>query len=486
MPNDINIPVNLPGAKEAETDLQKLTAAIKELTEQTKKSAQANTAMDATTDASRSKTDGLVASIAKWTMGLLGIQRVINEVTRAIQLQSQALEENARIAESQQKKLLSLQAMGSFYQERPELRSEVQALSEYGRRPFEEVAGAYYNLRSNAGNLSAAQQSDIMREALQMGRTDPSMPLDTLVNMFTLYAKQTGLTDMNRVQNVLTKTIEAAGGTGADVANYMPQFLPIGISGGLSGAEAAGLWSYVTTQTASPAIATTGLRATFMGLQGKGTPESAKLLAKYGITEGMSFTQKIQTLAAAYQSGTLDLAAAEQIAGREGASIMLSMLRNPAAMMSTMAAVTGADRGDIDLIGQAIEGLMGTDPVARSEENIRLLNIAIANQKANDPDALKAKELKLKSELIARKSGAGEYGIWAQKKAIDFLVNMPLGSSELAEYVQRFAMGDERMNANNLLLPKDYNVGPTIINNNNVNYYRVPSEPGPRVTPESI
>ncbi|MGH2271394.1 phage tail tape measure protein [Anaerohalosphaeraceae bacterium U12dextr] len=477
MPNDINIPVNLPGAKEAETDLQKLTAAIKELTEQTKKSAQANAAMDASSESSKAKTDGLIASIAKWTMSLLGIQKIINEVTRAIQLQSQAMEENARIAESQQNSILRLQLMGDYYTQRPELRAEVQALAEFGRRPFEEVAGAYYNLRSNAGNLTNAQQSAIMREALQMGRTDPSFPLDTLINMFTLYAKQTGSTDMNRVQNVLAKTIEAAGGTGADVANYMPQFLPIGMSGGLSGAEAAGLWSYVTTQTASPAIATTGLRATFLGLQGKGTPESAKLLAKYGVTEGMSFQQKIQTLADAYQSGTLDLAAAERIAGREGASIMLSMLRNPAAMMSTMSAVTAADRSDIDLTGQSIQGLMDKDETARREENIRLLNIQLANQRANDPEALRLIELKLKSELAARQSGASEYGIWAQKKALDLLTNIPFGSVELAESIQRIG--------NKAGYPTEV-VQNIINNNNNVNYYRAPAEPGPRIKPDDI
>lgn len=485
MANNINIPVNLPGAKEAETDLQKLTAAIKELTEQTKKSAQANTAMDAATEGSKAKTDGMVASITKWTLGLFGVQKIISEVTRAIQLQTQALEENARVAESQQNKLLALQAMGSFYQERPELRSEVQALSEYGRRPFEEVAGAYYNLRSNAGNLTGAQQSDIMREALQMGRTDPAMPLDTLVNMFTLYAKQTGSTDMNRVQNVLAKTIEAAGGTGADVANYMPQFLPIGISGGLSGAEAAGLWSYVTTQTASPAIATTGLRATFMGLQGKGTPESAKLLKKFGVTEGMSFQQKIQTLAAAYQSGQLDLAAAEQLVGREGASIMLSMLRNPAAMMSTMSAVTAADRGDIDLTGQAIEGLMGSDPVARSEENIRLLNVAIANQKANDPEALRLKEIKLRQEYMLRSQGHSALDIAIGNWMVGGLGGVGF-SADTLESLQGWDAQTEAGLRRKGLLPKDYSSGPTIINNNNVNYYRVPDEPGPRVKPDTI
>lgn len=435
--NDININVKTPGTAEAKQQIGSLADSIDNLSEHVDKNSASVKAQGQAFDGNKTKSDGLIASIGKWALGLLGVQKIINEVTKAIQLQSQAMEENARIAESQQKSVLRLQLMGDYYKERPELRREVQALSEYGRRPFEEVAGAYYNLRSNAGNLTGAQQSAIMQEALQMGRTDPAMPLDTLINMFSLYAKLTGSTDMNRVQNVLTKTIEMAGGTGADVANYMPQFLPVGLAGGLSGAEAAGLWSYVTTQQASPSIATTGLRATFLGLQGKGSPEGAKLLQKYGVTDQMSFQSKINVLSGAYRSGQLDLSAAEQIAGREGSSIFLSLLQNPQAMEQSIAAVTGADRGNIDLVGQSLQGLMGSDEVARREENIRLLNIKIANQRANDPEALRLIELKRESELAARQSGAGEYGIWAQQFGLSFLTNIPGGSVGFAELVQK-------------------------------------------------
>jgi hypothetical protein len=468
---DINIHVRTPGAAESRDQLGRFSKSVGDVGEKVE---QSNKKQSESYQAVETKSESYFSKITKWAFAVFGVTKVIGEITKAIQLQTQAMEENAAMASKQQNALLRLQFLGEFYKEKPELRKEVSALAEYGRRPFEEVAGAYYNLRSKAGNLSQGQQSSIMKEALEMGRTDPAMQLDTLVDMFSLYAKLTGEKDANRIQNVLQKTVEQAGGTGADVANYMPQFLPVGLAGGLSGSQAAGLWSYVTTQTANPSIATTGLRASFMGLQGKGTPESAKLLKKFGVNDTMDFASKIDTLSGAFKSGKLTLGDAEQIAGREGSSILLSLLQNPQAMRQTMSNVVGADRGDVDLTGGMIRGLMGSDEIARSEEDIRLLNVAITNQRASDPDALRLKKLKLESELIARKTGAGEYGIALQRESLDMLTNIPGGSAEFADSFQRAVTPDKQYIENRKLLPSTYNYY------NNVYIEQTPPDAGVR------
>jgi hypothetical protein len=266
----------------------------------------------------------------------------------------------------------------------------------------------------------------------------------------------------------------------------MPQFLPIGLSGGLTGAQAAGLWAYATTQTANPAIATTGLRATFMGLQGKGTPESAKLLKQYGISEGMDFQTKINTLSSAYQSGRFDLASAEQLAGREGASILLSLLQNPQAMNQMMANVVSADRGDVDLTGSMINQLMGSDETARREENIRLLKVTIANQKARDPEAMKYQETQLRNELILRKTGADEWGIAMQKGLTGFIYGA--GYGDYLDTIQQYGPTVENSLKQKGVLPEGYSSGPTVINNynNNVVYNRAETPASPRVSPKDI
>jgi len=340
---------------------------------------------------------------------------VIAGLTAAIKSSSAAMEENAAIAERQQNALLRLQFLGGFFEERPELRKEVGALAEFGRRPYEEVANAWYNLRSKGAALSDTQRSGILREALEMGRTDPGLPLDTLVDMFALYAKKTGEGDANRIQNVLQETITQAGGSGADVAKYMPQFLPIGMAGGLSGAESAGLWSYATTLLGEASVATTGLKATFLGLEGKGTPEGQKLLKKLKIQPQMDFFAKLDMLGQAQQAGRFDLGSAEQLVGREGASILLDMIKDPGAVRATVDAVTAMDRGDIDLTSTRIEELMGADEVAMLEEDSRQLNIRIENLRGSDLNAMLWEKRIRQEEVKMRRLGYSEWNITAAK-----------------------------------------------------------------------
>jgi len=270
-------------------------------------------------NASATKSEGLFSKLTGKLAGMVAGVASIQAVTRAIQAQTRAMEENAAAATKQQNALVRLQFLGDYYKERPDLRKEVAAMAEFGRRPFEDVASAMYNLRSKNAAMSESQRMGIMTEALEMGRTDPSLPLDTLVDMFSLYGKQSGVTDANRIQNVLQQTITEAGGSGADVASYMPRFLPVGMAGGPSAAPAARPGAYGTTQESEASVATTGLRAIMMGLQGKGTPEGAKLLEKMGVTQDMGFFAKIDLLS----RQNIDLGTAEQLFQREGAAMAL-------------------------------------------------------------------------------------------------------------------------------------------------------------------
>jgi len=382
------------------------------------------------------KTKGIFASftqgLTSWAASLFGIITIIRLITSAIHAQTAAMQEHARIAAEQQQKLLRLQFLGGFFRERPELRKEVEALSEFGRRPFEEVADAWYNLRSKAGGLSAAQQSGIMREALELGRTDPAASLAMLVDMFSLYAKKTGQTDINRIQNVLMQTITAAGGTTADVASYMPQFLPVGVSGGLSGAQSAGLWAWATTQTAEASLATTGLRAIFMGLQGKGTPESQKILRGMGVPVGAGFFEKIDILGRQRAAGRFGLAQAEQLAGREGAALLLDLLQDPAAMIRIVKEVSGVDVGNRDIVRDMIRDLMGKDEFARQEEENRHLDIEIENIKGSDARVLRGQRLIREREISQRRRGMPEYFIGLSRSIDETL--MGFGAYPSAEY----------------------------------------------------
>lgn len=368
-------------------------------------------------------------SLKNYFLAAFGFTALINAGTRAIEAQSRAMKEHADISFQMQNNLLRLQFLGDFYKEKPELRKQVMEFAEFGRRPFEEVANAWYNLRSKSGtSLSPQMQEQIMKEALEYGLTDPAAPLDTLVDMFSLYAKQTKDPNANRIQNVIRETITQAGGSTAQTAQYMPQFLPIGMSGGLSGPEAAGIWAYITTQFAEPSIATTGLRSVFMALEGKGTPQSQQLLKKLGVKSDMNFFDKIQQLSKKQAEGKLDLSGAETIAQKEGAPALLLLLQNTEAMMKTVEAIMNAYQSDQDLTRNAIQELYGADELARLEDMSRFLDVFIRNVKSTDMKAVRVELGKKVQEAVLRKSGTGEIAIGITK-FVDWITSGLFGTT---------------------------------------------------------
>lgn len=490
--NDINLHVKALGVEQAKEKLDTVGRSTEEVGEKTEKAAArardaqgkfaqgAEQAADATeklnAEAGKQSTamTKLGGTVTAMAAKYVSITAAIAAVTKAIHAQTQAMEENAAMAAKQQNALLRLQFLGDLFKERPELRQEVQAMAEFGRRPVEQVADAWYNLRSKSGGLDDATQMSILREALEMGRTDPDLPLDTLVDMFSLYAKQSGVSDANRIQNVLQQTITDAGGSSADVARYMPQFLPIGISGGLTPAQSSGLWAYATTQLADASIATTGLRATFMGLQGRGNPEGQKMLEGMGITPDMDFFTKIGKLSGA----GLSLADAEQIAGREGAPVFLSLLNNPQAMMRTVGSVTGADRGDIDLTADKIKGLFGSDAVARNEEDLRLLQVSIDNIRASG-DEMEFKRRQKIMENVHRQSGMPEALVQFTQRGTSFLRALGWDATQGWD-------DPEFLDTMSGVGWQNPGIGPTVINNQNV-IYNQPDQPArPRSGPEDL
>jgi len=462
---DINIHVRAQETRRTKTELDSVAKSAQQVG--TKTAEGHKVAADSIEQATQ-KMSGMERALGRLKsllLGLFGGAAAIRAVTAAIRAQSEAIKEHSRIALEQQNQLLRLQFLGDFFTEKPQLRREVMELAEFGKRPFEEVANAWYNLRSKGGGLTQAQQKEIMKQALEYGRTDPGAALNTLVDMFALYAKLTGQKDANRIQNVIRQTITEAGGSTGQVAQYMPQFLPVGIAGGLTGPEAAGLWSYVTTQFAEPSIATTGLRAVFMGLQGKGTPESQRLLRRLGIRPDMTFFEKISQLAAQQKAGKFSLGQAELIAQREGAATLLALLQNPEAMMKTVRSIVSAGQTDIDLTQKAITELFGQDELARMEELSRLFDIQIKNIKARNIKAVRLELGKKLHEKLMREKGISEWAIKYEK----FMDNILSG---LGFTFGRWEKDIPNINSESgVLEPAEPNNTAIIINDNSINYH---------------
>ena len=419
MAKDINIHVKTRGAAETKRQLDSVGQSGQKVGSDVKGGSDKGTAglgdLQDKAHGAAGEFDTMGDSVVGWSTKLAGITAIIAAVTKAISAQTEAMKEHARVAAEQQKALTALQHLGDIFEKRPELRKEVAAYAEYGRRPFEEVAKAWYTLESKGAGLSEEQKQGIMKEALELGRQEPAADLSGIIDMFSLYVKETKEQDINLVQNVLRQTVTSAGAELAQVGKLLPRVLPLGISGGLTPEQAAGLWAFATTKTAEPETATVGLRNILMSLQGKGTPESQELMASLGVKPGAGFFDQLSRLADARQRGKFGLPQAEVLAGKENAAILLSMLSDQRAMMETISEVTGAARPDRDIVKEGLERVLGADEVAKAEDESRQLDVVIQNIKARDTKALERKVLVQRWERHQREIGEPEWKIQRDK-----------------------------------------------------------------------
>jgi len=460
MAKDVNIHLKTTGAQKTQADLDKTGQSAKDLgTDVQTGSGQAKGALTGVGDAAKdtsTNVDNVTTKLLTYATAIAAVHTAIRKVTEAINLQKEAIREHASIAAEQQRNLVNLQYLGDFMKEHPEARKEVGAYAEFGRRDFAEVADAWYALESKGAGLSETQKQGIMKEALELGRQEPNADLKGIVEMFSLYMKETRQQDVNLVQNVLRQTVTLAGAEMSQVGQYMPQFMPIGMSGGLTGPEAAGLWAYATTKTKEPSRATVGLSNIFLSLQGKGTPESQELIGGLGITPEMDFFEKLERLATQRQQGTFGLPQAEMIAGKENSAILLSMLVDTEAMMQTIATVSEAARPDIDIVGDQIDTLLGQDKHARIEEEGRRVDVAIANIKGQDLKALGMRVLLKKRELSRRQKGRGDVSIALNNWIDETLLAGGEIVGDIADWVRPSEESQSDMNAE----PPESNIPP--------------------------
>ncbi len=486
MPKDINIHVKTPGAAQAKQQVDRIADSTRKMGDTVNNTGKRGAAgMDALGNSTK-KTTGFfkkfTSSIGSWVTGLASIALAVRMVTSAIRAQAQAITEHAEIAARQQKKLLALQSMGTFFEDHPDARKEVAAYAKLGRRGFGEVAEAWYGLESKGAGLTEQQKKGIMQEALELGRMEPDADLKSIIDVFSLYAKETRQQDINRIQNVIRMTLSKAGAELSEIGQQLPAFLSLGIAGKLTGAETAGLWAFATTRASSPEKATVGIRNIFTALRGKGTPESLELLQQLGATPDKDIFEQLAILGKAQKAGKFGLPEAELIAGKENIAVLLSMLTEPQAMRQTVGEVTAVDRGDIDITKEKLDLIMGNDEVAFLEEMGRQLEVELENIKGSDTKALRWKTFLQEYEKRMREADVSEVFIkWQllKYKAVSWVGDDPEDSQWPLDPFGPFPQFPETLSGGN--------TAPVIINNHNdVNYFPTvePPRKGPRYDPE--
>lgn len=471
MAKDVNIHVKTPGAPQSKQQLDTVAESTRKIGDKSKEGAKGVNELGKSTGKSEGLFSKFTSGLKSWAVSLVGITAIIAGITKAIRIQIEALKEHAQIATEQQKKLLALQAMGKFYEEHPEAREQIRKWAEFGVRPFPEVAEAWYTLESKGAGLTEAQKKGIMQEALELGRMEPEADLKAIIDVFSIYAKESRQQDINQIQNVIRQTLSVAGAELSQMGRYLPEFLSLGISGGLTPAETAGLWAYATTRAPSVEKATVGIRNIFSALRGKGTPESKELLQQLGITPEMTIFEQLTALSTAQRAGKFGVPEAEIIAGRENIAVLMSMLTEPQAMMQVVRQVTEVARPDIDITKQRLDQIMGTDEIACLEENLRRSKIAIENLKGESPKALRMALLLSEYERLMREAEAPE-----------ILIRYELAKAQL---ITGLGVSAEEYLAKESMIPvipeywekQTFPGNIVTINNNNVIYTPIVGEP---------
>jgi hypothetical protein len=441
---DINIHVRAQDTAETKRQIDQSTASVYDLWKAVGTGARQGAEGTEKATEKLSFLGSLLSKVGSYALGFFGITKAIQTMTAAIRDQSDAIKEHAQIAMEQQNKLLRLQFLGDYYKEKPQLRKEVMALSEAGRRSFEDVANAMYDLRNLGGGLTATQQEDILSKSLELGRTMPETPLAKIVQSMVFYIKQTRNKDIGSVQNIIKQTLTEAGGEPGEAAADLSKFLPIGLSAGMTGPEAAGTWAYATSQFPEAGRATTALSGIIMALQGKGTDDSKRLLRRFGISPGASFLQQIQQLS----QKQLTLKQIETIASVKEAPILAALLQNPEAMMKTIGGITAAGLSKEDLAAKSIEGLYGQDEMAILADISKLSDIKIENIKGLDIKATRLEAEKKLFEAAARKEKIPELLIKYINKMNDLYAAV-FGitiSGTVADIQEKFSKGENEPN----------------------------------------
>lgn len=420
MAKDINIHLKTTGGARSKQELDEFGKSSKKVGETVgkggKRGADGMDKMSSSAGKAQGRFSKLGSSIKSWAAGLVGITAVIAGITSAIRIQSEAMKEHARIASEQQKKLLALQTMGTIYEEHPELRKEIETLAIAGARPIPEVTEAYYTLESKGAGLTKEQKTGIMKEAIELARMEPEAPLKSIVDIFSLYAKETQQQNINQIQNVIRRTLSKAGAELGEMGKLLPRFLPAGIAGGLTGAETLGFWAAITTRAGGPEEATMAARKIFTSLRGRGTPESQELLQQLGATPDKTIFEQLGALSAARKIGKVGIPELQLIAGEEYYSTLASVLTDLPAMMEAVGEITSVARPDIDIVKKKLEKIMSTDELARLEETGRRLEVALEGAKGKDIKAKKIANLIDQWEIVERYKGTSETRIaWGRK-----------------------------------------------------------------------
>ena len=404
MADDVKIPISTPGAKEAKQALDGVADSLHKVGDTAKKSGGEAAQETGKLHEVTGKLAGQVTSLIGSYMGLQGVLKLLAGIREE---HERILQVTLRQTEAQRGLLALSQVAG----ERPETIAALNRMAVASGRPVEQVAPAFYTLKSGTTGMTPERQQGLMSAALAMGKTDYSADLNAIVNLFSTLGTQNPDLTPTQISNLAWQTINQAKATPSEMAAYLPPILSTGGAAGIDPATLAAAFSFSTRAGGGAARSGTAVSATLMGLL-RPSDESRTALAELGYPATGGLMERVNWVAGQGENLPPELQAA--LGGRRGIEFVAALARDPAGFAQEIAASRAAMNAPGSQVAGELGRLYGEVPAQRMLDQIRSISVA-SDVAMNTPEALETETRLQFRELLARRRGMGAAARWIKR-----------------------------------------------------------------------
>jgi len=327
----------------------------------------------------------------------------IGALTKLIQLNTDAIRENADATNRLKEAQLDLQFLNQGY--RGDELAAVKRASEIvgGADAQAELAATYAQLKSKTASLEDDERIALFEQLVETSLTTTTKP-SQLVPLFATASQF--IADPERLQAIVRKTQELSPAATADLlAKEFPQAFGAGRSAGLIPEQTAGLLA--SALKVDEATGGTALRTILQVLSGAATPEQVKILEGIGAPPSMGTIGQLGRIGELIRSGELSKADQVKLFGGPYQSIAAELALS-GEYQGNIEQIIQASQGGVDITQEAIRNIFAADAQQATRLKTRQVEAEIENIKSNDLNAQRIELAKKLMELEMRKRGYSE------------------------------------------------------------------------------
>ena len=379
-----------------------------------------------------------VRVLGKMLASVVSIGAAIGVGRRAWRLFKDDIRDSVNSMKQFQNAFIQLQFLGDNYKS-PGLRKKIHGLAKSSGVGAGEIALGANALQSMTGYLDGKGpaaagkiRGRMLSELTRLRKTTPA----TIDQMTPMFAKMRsfypGLTARGQ-SNITSKIIEEAAVEDAgQLMPYIPKMFEAGKIGGMTARTAAGVGSFLTGKTGSPADAATGFRRLSMKVMLKdpdeaeatrklafGAPDPLagrkNIMKRAGVTSDDNAYQRFLKLGKLHEKKTLSVQDMKDIAGERGAAQLKSILEDRKGMEEMVGRFRNETGPEYDIVGKKLGIVRKTDPTFRRIEAEKRADAGITAAKQMPDNLLWDVFNKRLEQLRLRNNRFGRIAKWARQ-----------------------------------------------------------------------